>query len=313
MNKNSARTVYVNGEFIPEDEATISIRDMGFIYGDGVFDTARTFNGKLFRLEEHIDRLFESLTYTRIDPGLSKQEFITATQRVVDENQSKLRPGEDYWVTQRVSTGLQYLDGETNAYDGSTVVIDCVPLPLRARANFFTRGIPVAIAKRPKIAPAALSPNAKTCNYLNMMLAQRELNDSHPGAWALMLDPHGNIAEGAGCNLFTVKDGVVYTPTTEFILSGISRSVVIELCKELGIEVRETTLTVESALAAGEAFFTSTSLCVCPLASLNGQPYAASPGPVTERITRAFAELVDFDFVAQYRQFAGGDASTTGL
>ncbi len=307
------RIVYINGEFIPENQASISFRDKGFIAGDGVFDTARTFDGKIFRLKEHIDRLFKSLEYVQIDPGLSKQEFIDATQQIVDLNQDKRRPDEDYWVSQRVTSGLQYLDGEPAEYEGSTIVIDCVPLPLRARASFFQKGIPAAIAQRPKIAPEALSANAKTNNYLNMMLAQREVSAIHPGAWALMNDPNGNIAEGAGCNFFAVKDGVVFTPSAEFILAGISRDVVIELCEKLGIEIKETTITLNQALAADEAFFTSTSLCICPLASLNGKDFDKIPGPVTTQLTEAFSELVEYDFVGQYLKFASGDVASTGL
>jgi branched-chain amino acid aminotransferase len=308
------RVVYLNGKIIPEQEANISIRDMGFIYGDGVFDTARTFDGKLFRLEEHLDRLFATLAYVQIDPKISKAEFNRATRDVLEQNLSLLREGEDYWVSQRVTTGMQYLDGESETSSEPTVIIDCVPLPLRARAAFFSSGIPVVVAQRPKIAPEALSPNAKTSNYLNMMLAQREVSVDNPGSWALMRDPQGDLAEGAGCNLFIVKNGVVSTPTSEFILSGISRSVVLELCAELGIEVEEKTVTLDDALAADEAFFTSTSLCICPLASLNNQSFNTPlPGAVTARLTQAFSELVDFDFVAQYRRFAGAKSASTGL
>ena len=311
--KSDPRIVYINGEFIPENQASVSFRDKGFIAGDGIFDTARTFGGKIFRLNEHIDRLFQSLDYAQIDPGLTKQEFIDTTQQIVDINQDKRRPDEDYWVSQRVTSGLQYLDGEPAEYEGSTVIIDCVPLPLRARASFFEKGIPAVIAQRPKIAPEALSPNAKTNNYLNMMLAQREVNAIHPSAWALMNDPNGNIAEGAGCNFFAVKDGVVFTPNSEYILSGISREVVIELCVKLGIELNETTIRLDQALAADEAFFTSTSLCICPLASLNEKNFDQVPGPVTTQLTDAFSELVNYDFVGQYLKFASGKVASTGL
>lgn len=314
MTSKSARVAYINGRILPENEATVSIRDMGLVYGDSVFDTARTFNGKIFMLEAHIDRLFESLDYTRIDPRMDKPAYIQATNDLVERNLPMLRDGEDYWVTIRVTSGQQALDGETALQVGSTIIIDCIPIPLRSRASFFVRGIEAVVAERRRIAPEALSPNAKTNNYLNMMLAQREVAADHPGAWALMCDRDGNLAEGAGCNFFIVRDGVVYTPTAEFVLAGVSRQVTIELCDELGIPLRESSVSLEQALAADEAFFTSTSLCACPVASVNGSTYDTGiPGPVTQHIMDEFAARVGMDYVAQYRNFRSANTVGTGL
>ena len=307
------RVAYVNGEIVPETKAMISIRDMGLVYGDSVFDTARTFNGKLFRLDDHIDRLFRSLEYARISPGMSKQEIIDATLSVVDTNLKWLRPGEDYWVTQRITSGMQKLDGEIADASGPSILIDCIPLPLRARARYFRYGIEAVIAERKRIPPEALSANVKSNNYLNMMLAQREVQEHHPSAWALMCDTSGSIAEGAGCNFFMVKDGNVITPTKEFVLPGVSRQVVIEICESLGISMSEEMITIEQALSADEAFFTSTSLCICPVKSLNEQHYTGNPGPMTEKITNAFASLVDYDFVGQYLNFISESDGSTGL
>ena len=308
------RLAYINGAHVPESQAVLSIRDMGLVYGDSVFDTARTFNGVLFKLEEHIDRLIQSLAYARIDPGLTRQEMIDATHSLVAANLPMLREGEDYWVTIRVTSGLQSFDGEPSRSAGASVVIDCIPIPLRARAPFFKHGIDARLTARCRIAPGAINPNAKTNNYLNMILAQKEIATEHPGAWALMPDHNGNIAEGAGCNFFIVKDGEVLTPTTEFVLAGVSRQVVIDLCNEMGIPVRETDISVEAALSAQEAFFTSTSLCACPVATLDGHAYAAgAPGPVTRRIMDGFADLVGMDFVGQYLNFLGGQTAGTGL
>lgn len=314
MTDTSTRLAYVNGRILPETEASVSIRDMGLVYGDSVFDTARTFNGSLFMLEAHVERLFESLAYARIDPGMDRSGYIRATRDLVERNLPMLRDGEDYWVTIRVTSGQQALDGEAPLRTGPTIIIDCIPIPLRARAAFFVKGIEAVVAERRRVAPQALSPNAKTSNYLNMMLAQKEVSAEYPGAWALMRDHEGNLAEGAGCNFFVVRDGVVYTPTTEFILAGISRQVVIELCDELGIALRECALSLDQALSADEAFFTSTSLCACPVASLNGSVYGAGiPGPVTQRLMDGFGDRVGMDFVAQYINFYTGSEASTGL
>jgi len=310
----TTRLAYVNGAIVPEIDATISIRDMGLVYGDSVFDTARTFDGKLFRLEDHVDRLLDSLTYTRIDAGMTRQELIAATENLVEANLPMLREGEDYWVTIRVTSGIQSFDGEAAGNTGATVVIDCIPIPLRARAPYFKHGIDARLTERCRIAPEALSPNAKTSNYLNMILAQKEIATQYPGSWALMPDENGNIAEGAGCNFFVVKDGRVLTPTTEFVLAGVSRQVVIDICHNVEITLQEVDISLESAIAADEAFFTSTSLCACPVASLNGHAYTDGiPGPITKRIMDSFADTVGMDFVGQYLRFLQDGPASAGL
>ena len=298
------RLVFIDGNMVPESRGKISFRDLGLIYGEAVFDTSRTFGGRLFRLADHIDRLYESLTYARIDPGMTKSEMIAATEALVAENVKVLREGEDYWVTQRITAGIRALDGEPETATGSTVIIECTPLPLRSRARYFRDGIDAVVSARPKIAPEALSPQAKTTNYLNMMLAQAEASAGRPGTWAIQPDKNGNLAEGAGNNVFFVKKGVVHTPTDAYVLPGVSRSVVIEICRDLRIPLVEADVSLHLAMTADEAFFTSTSLCVCPVRSLNGVAYPADvPGPVTQRIMEAFRDMAQFDFVAQYVRF----------
>jgi branched-chain amino acid aminotransferase len=185
---------------------------------------------------------------------------------------------------------------------------------LRARARSYHDGIYAVVANRKRIAPQALSANVKSNNYLNMMLAQREVQADHPGAWALMCDANGNLAEGAGCNFFIVSNGEIVTPTDEFVLQGVSRQVVFEICDQAGITITRRAVTLEDALEADEAFFSSTSLCVCPVSRLNDHNYAAgNPGPVTDRIMKDFARMAEFDFVAQYLAFASQAEPSTGL
>ncbi len=308
------RLVYLNGELLPESAARVPVRDLGIVYGDGVFDTARTFGGRLFRAREHVERLYASLRLTMIPEPMPPADMLAATEDLVAQNRAVLRPGEDYWVSQRVTMGMMAMDGEEPHRKGPTVIIDCVPLPLRARARYFRDGIDVRVAARPKIAPEALSPNAKTLNYLNMTLAQREVSAAHPGAWALMRDVNGDLAEGAGCNVFFVKDGALHTPAEDFVLAGISRQVVIELSAAAGIPVHAGRVPDDLAFAADEGFFTSTSLCLCPLRSLDDRVFPAGvPGPVTARLMQAFADHVGFDFAAQYLRFLSDDPVSTGL
>lgn len=307
------RTVYLNGDFVPESKALLSFRDLGFLYGDAVFDTARTFAGKPFRLEAHIHRLFDSLAYCRIDPGLDRRAMLEATEEVVRRNAPLLGPNEDYWVSQRVSRGVMAPDGEPPIQDGATVLIECTPLPLRARAPMFRDGIDAVIAPLRRIPPDALSPNAKTVNYMNPMLAQREVAAVRPGGWALQLDAAGNIAEGVGCNVFFVHDGRVSTPKPDAILPGITRALVLDLCRENGIPAEERDISLHAAATASEAFFTSTSLCVCPVRSLNRRDYLGLAGPMTKRIMQLTAEAVGLDFAAQYLSHLRDGPAATGF
>lgn len=310
---HNERVVYLNGEIVPESRALLSFRDTGFVYGDAVFDTGRTFGGKGFQLKEHIDRLYETLTYVRIDPGMSKEEMLAKTEEVLAINAQLLGPDEDYWVTQRVSRGISPVDGEVPERDGATVLIECMPLPLRARAGMFRDGIDAVVSSLKRTPPSALSPNAKTNNYMNMMLAQREVASYAPGAWAVLLDETGNICEGAGCNIFVVKNGTVYTPSTDYILDGITRQAAIALCRKADIPLVERPLSLHNVAIADEAFFTSTSLCICPLRSFNGQKFGAAPGRVTKSLMDGFSKMVGYDYVGQYLKHLSDDEVGTGF
>ncbi len=275
----------------PESQGFMSFRDLGIIYGEGVFDTARTFGGRMFRLADHIDRLYDSLAYGRIDPGMTKAGMTAVTEEVLAANLPVLRPGEDYWVTQRVTAGIRALDGEPQSETGATVMIECAPLPLRARARYFRDGIDAVTAKRPKIAPDALSPRAKTTNYLNMMLAQAEVADIVPGGWAIQPDHRGNLAEGPGNNVFFVKDGKVHTPSDDLCAGRCQPSGRDRDLRRAPDSAGDRRRDPAMAAAADEAFFTSTSLCACPVRSLDGRVLpGGAPGPVTRRIMEAFAD-----------------------
>ena len=147
-----------------------------------------------------------------------------------------------------------------------------------------------------------MSPRAKTHNYLNMVLGELEAQASDPESWAVLLDEYGNLSEGRGSNIFLVKDGVVSTPQAQFVLAGITRAVVLELAEGLGLPTQEKDLDLFDAYVADEAFLTSTSLCICPVSSINGAAVGGgrTPGPVTQRLISAFSDLVGMDYVAQY-------------
>jgi branched-chain amino acid aminotransferase len=219
----SERIAYFNGRFVPESQVLIPFRDRGFKFGDAVFDTTRTFGHRIFKLREHVDRLYRSLRYLRIDPGLSPAAMIEVTDDVLRRNLPLLEPDDDYWVTQRVSRGLDPGEREIWGQDGPTVIVECVPLPLRERASLFRDGIRVVVPSVRRTPPDALSPRVKTHNYLNLIAGNLEVKARDPEAWAILLDTHGNLAEGLGSNIFLVQHGTVYTPREQFVLAGISR------------------------------------------------------------------------------------------
>jgi branched-chain amino acid aminotransferase len=292
------RVVYMSGEIVPESEAKISIRDRGFVYGDAVFDTTRTFGGKIFKLQEHLERLFNSLKYMRLDPGMSQGQISDVTMQVLDANLPLLEEGDDYWVTQRFTRGVPGGDGPMKP----TVIIECTPLPFKVRAAYYRDGLPVITPSVKRTPPEAMSPRAKMHNYINTVLADLEVKGQNPDAWAMMLDVNGNIAEGPGSNYFFVKDGVLMTPGEQYVLGGISRQTALELAQELSIETRETDIDMFDAYTADEAFVTSTSFCICPVSTINGTPIgeAGVPGPVTDRLQKAYSGLVGIDIVGQY-------------
>ena len=292
------RVIYLNGEIVPESEGKVSIRDRGFVYGDAVFDTTRTFGGRIFKLRQHLDRLYDSLKYMRIDPGMSKERVTELTMQVLSANLPLLVEGDDYWVTQRFTRGVPGGDGPLQP----TVIIECTPLPFQARAQYYRDGLPVITPSVKRTPPEAMSPRAKMHNYINTVLADLEVKGQNPDAWPMMLDMNGNIAEGPGSNFFFVKDGVVITPKAQHVLAGISRQTALELARELSIETQETDIDLFDAYTADEAFVTSTSFCICAVSSINGAALSAEevPGPVTDRLQKAYSGLVGIDIVGQY-------------
>ena len=292
--------VYFNGELKPEKDVGISIRDRGFIYGDAVFDATRTFNGQTFKLREHVARLYNSLRYLRIDPGIGPAEMERWSLEVVNHNYPLLPTNQDLWVMQRISRGVE--SSESGAEMRPTVLIETHAIPFARRASLYRDGISVATPSVPRVPPRFLSPRAKTHNYLNLIMGELEVQDTDPNAWAVLLDEEGNLTEGKGSNIFLVKDGEVATPQGRFVLEGITRSVVLDLSAGLNLPVAEKDLDLFDAYTADEAFLTSTSLCICPVSKVNGATVGDGtvPGPVTQQLMAAFSDLAGMDYVTQY-------------
>jgi branched-chain amino acid aminotransferase len=292
--------VFFNGELKPESQVGISIRDRGYLYGDAVFDAARTFNGTPFRLSEHIHRLYDSLRYLRIDVGIKQAEMEDWSRQVIEHNYNLLPPGQDMWVMQRISRGIEPILPEDVMTP--TILIETHPIPFARRASLYRDGASIFTPSVPRVPPRFLSPRAKTHNYLNLIMGDLEAAASDPDAWSVLLDESGNLTEGRGSNIFLVKDGRVATPKGQNVLEGITRGVAMNLARGLDMPVEERDLDLYDAYVADEAFLTSTSLCILPVSSFNKTIIADGqvPGPITRRLMDAFSDTAGMDFEGQY-------------
>ena len=176
-----------------------------WVYGDGCFDMTRTFGHRLFKVKEHVDRLYRSLKYLRIDPGFGPEKMCALTEEVFERNRHLLGADDDYWVGQRISRGVKDVPGDNIDHHGPNVVLECAPLPFAKRAKLFKEGIKVVVPSQRRVPPDSLTPRAKTHNYLNLIVADQEVQSIDPEAWAVLLDVNGNLAEGLGSNIFVVR------------------------------------------------------------------------------------------------------------
>ncbi|MBS0244676.1 MAG: aminotransferase class IV [Proteobacteria bacterium] len=213
-----------------------------------------------------------------------------------------LGPNDDWWVGQRVSRGVKAVGDEGFEHTGPNVVVDCQPIPFKARAAHYRDGIRIVVPSVRRTPPGSLSPRVKTHNYLNMIMGDLEARERDPEAWAVLLDENGNLCEGIGSNIFIVKDGIISTPQGRYVLEGISRQTVMELAKKSGFEVIERDIDLYDAYTADEVFLTSTSLCICPVSKVNHAAIGDGkvPGPVVSRITKAYSDYVGLDIAGQY-------------
>ncbi len=296
MTQGKERMVYVNGKLAPESQAVISALDRGFRWGDAVYEVARTFGGKPFKLRAHLDRLYRSLRYTRIDPGMSEDEMERATMEVVEANRGLLGPNDDFTVNQVVSRGLV----EPSLEHGANVAIYCLPVHFLEFAREFAMGVRLITPATRRNPPTSLSPKAKISNKMNHFIAEFEAKGVDPGAMALMLDLDGNITEAAGGNFMFVEDGRIKVPNRRHVLPGISMETLLELAENQGIPVDEGDYTTFDVYQSEEAFLSSTSYCLLPVTSLNGWTVGTGePGPIARGLLASWGDMVGVNVVDQ--------------
>lgn len=281
--------VYLDGTWLDRDSAKISVFDHGLLYGDGVFEGIRVYHGRIFKLREHLDRLYDSAKAILLQVPIPPDEMA----RITEEGVRRAGLTEGY-LRHVVTRGIGDLGLDPRKCPRPTVIIIFDVISLWPRETY-EKGLAVVTAGTPIPHKESLSPRVKSLNYLPHILAKME--GTNAGAdEVLMLDSAGYVAEASGMNLFVLKKDVLYTPTTySGILRGVTRDVVIEIATEAGHRVQETLLNRYDLYTAEEAFFTGTAAEIAPIRSVDGRIVGeGKAGPVTR------------DLMARFRSYVGG-------
>ena len=293
---------YFNGEWVPNSEVTINPFDRGFTMGDAVFDVERTFDGRVFRLRDHMDRLYRSLQYARIDLGINQDEMTDLTLELVRRNEEMRPAGGDFSVRQVVTRGTPSSGSQGNVADDlSPTVINMVSLiDFSAYADYYENGAAVVIPGARSYSSDSVDPKAKHYSRANFVQAQLQVADVDPRAYPVLLDQRGNISENVAANFFIVKDNVLKTARDQSILQGISRKVAIELAEQLEIPIMEEDLQPYDAYTADEAFLTTSSYQLLPVGTIDGRRVGDEvPGPISRQLLAAWSEMAGLDIVDQ--------------
>ena len=283
----SSPKVYINGKLFDKADAKISVYDHGLLYGDGVFEGIRIYDGRIFKLKEHVERLFESAKAIKLEIPMTREQLAKAIQDTVHANDKR-----NGYIRPLVTRGAGYLGLDPRKTTDPQVVIIVDDISLYP-AELYDNGMEIATVATIRNHPAALNPRIKSLNYLNNILAKIE-GIQQGCLESLMLNHKGEIAECSGDNIFLVKNGVLRTPPIDAgILEGITRNAVLELAKKASIKVAEMALTRHDVFAADECFLTGTAAEIIPVVKCDGRVIGAGkPGPLTRQLRDAFQRYV---------------------
>jgi branched-chain amino acid aminotransferase len=279
--------IYINGTFFDKENAKISVYDHGVLYGDGVFEGMRAYSGVVFRLAEHLDRLYESARAIQLTIPMTPKALGEAVDATLAKNNLH-----DAYIRLVVTRGAGALGLDPNKTSDPQVIIIADSISLYP-AEFYEKGLPIITASTIRNHPAALSPRIKSLNYLNNIMAKME--GLQAGCVeALMLNHKGEVAECTGDNIFIVKHGRLLTPPKDAgILEGITRNAVIELAKIAGIPVEEVAMTRHDIFVADECFLTGSAAEVIPVVTIDSRTIGdGKVGPITKQLLAAFKALV---------------------
>ena len=279
--------IWIDGKFLDKENAKISVYDHGLLYGDGVFEGIRVYRGRIFECEAHLRRLFDSARAIRLTPPFNAEELKAAMEQAV-----KINNFSDCYIRLVITRGVGYLGLNPNKCPNPSVFIIADTIELYP-PEMYDKGMSIITSTVVRTHPNSLSPRIKSLNYLNNILAKIEAADAGVPE-AVMLNQEGNVAECTGDNIFIIRAGEVQTPTTsDGILEGVTRGVMLQLCGKLSIPCIEKSLQRHDLYIADECFLTGTAAEVVPVTKIDGRPIGmGNPGPITRRLIEAFRKHV---------------------
>ncbi|MDO4551085.1 MAG: branched-chain-amino-acid transaminase [Planctomycetia bacterium] len=279
--------VYINGEYFDKENATVNVYDHGLLYGDGVFEGMRSYNGKVFRMEQHMDRLWFSAKAIALKIPGTKEEMAQAVNQTLAINNLK-----DAYIRLVITRGVGPLGISPVRCPHPQVIIITDNITMYPQ-KCYDEGLEIVTASTIRTSPAAFSPRVKSLNYLNNIMAKLEgLNAGCDEA--LMLNHKGEICECTGDNIFLVRNGIIYTPPTDAgILEGITRGAVIDLAHQNGISLQEVPQTRHDVYISDECFLTGSAAEVIPVVKVDGREIGTGkPGPITKKLITLFREMI---------------------
>lgn len=279
--------IYIDGKYYPKSEAKISVYDHGFLYGDGVFEGIRAYNGVVFKLKEHVDRLYRGAHAIMLNIPLTKEEMVQAVVETLRKNNMK-----DSYIRLVVSRGVGDLGLDPRKCPKATVIVIADTINIKA-GNASETGVTALITWVRRNPVDGTTSEVKSLNYLNSVMGKLEANAAGADE-AICLEQNGYVAEGVGENVFIVKNGEILTPPTSTgALEGITSDAVLKLCEKLKLKVTCTNLTAYMLFTADEAFFTGTAMEVVPIREINKRVIGSGkPGPVTKKLMAEFKKVI---------------------
>ncbi|WMT40112.1 branched-chain-amino-acid transaminase [Paenibacillus sp. D2_2] len=282
--------IYLDGEYVTKEKATVSVYDHGFLYGDGIFEGIRIYNGNIFKCKEHLDRLYDSAKSIMLEIPLSYKEMEEALVETLRRNEMR-----DGYIRLIVSRGPGNLGLDPNRCAKASVIIIVEQLAIYSEEAYKNGLKAVSVSTRRNI-PDALNPKIKSLNYLNNILVKIQSNLAGAGE-AIMMNAQGYVTEGSGDNIFIIKNGVITTPPCYLgALDGITRQAIIEICEKKGYKLKEEPFTMHDIYVADEVFLTGTAAEVIAVREVDGRIIGSGQaGPVTLKLLEEFRSIVDQD------------------
>lgn len=286
--------VYVNGRMVPKNEAMVSVYDHGLLYGDGIFEGIRVYRGRIFKCEQHMDRLWRSAEGIRMTIPITRQEMVNIQRAAIEVNNI-----EEGYIRLLVTRGYGTLglDPRKCPVPGIICIADQIQLYPK---EMYESGMSIVVAKRPRVPIECLDPRTKSLNYLNNILAKCEAIDAGCHE-AIMLNTEGFVSECTGDNIFLVKNGIIYTPPSDAgILEGITRQFVMDtLARDCGLKCIAKQIRVEEVLSADEVFLTGSAAEIIAVTQIDEHRISAGEGPITKKLRLRFREIVTSDHVPE--------------